>query len=128
MTGQENTAHHGDATVTLEFHHGHLEAVIDIEGQRLVVGDQQNRDLMLCLADLYPSLLPMREPAQVAAYTRAADNGDPNATLPEGVDGYRLCRQCGHKLAQIPQEDPVFCGDECEHNWSVSEYRGWYPR
>lgn len=44
-----------------------------------------------------------------------------------GDTGERMCQYCGSRLAQIYDLDGAWCGDECQHNDRVSEYRGWYP-
>lgn len=124
------SSHHGTATLTEDVYDGTMAVVVEVHGEKLMMSDREFRDLLLCAYDLFPSAFQWSPDItyQRVGNERAAEDGDPTATLPEGVDGYRFCRQCGHKLAQIPQENPVFCGDECEHNWRQSEYRGWYPR
>ena len=129
------SSHHGDTTVSHELHDGLSEFLIDIDHAQLVVDDpatgharvlvtdRQFRDLMLCGGDLVPS---MRQWSPHVQYAKASPPQQPPASEP--FVEFTMCRQCGHRVAQIPVEHPTFCGDECEHNWRQSEYRGWYPR
>lgn len=105
------TAHHGTATVTIDVHHGHLEAVIEVEGQKLIVADAQSRDLTRCLVDLYPSLDPNRKPAHLRPE-------------PEILDA-RMCQYCGQKFAQIFDVDGAWCGDEHQAYDRQSESTWW---
>lgn len=61
------TAHHGDATVIEDVFEGSLAVKVTVHGQTIMMSDREFRDLMLCGADLFPSMLPVREPARLGA-------------------------------------------------------------
>lgn len=59
------TSHHGLATVSEDLFEGHMAVVVEVHGERLMMSDREARDALLCLADLFPSMLPVREPARL---------------------------------------------------------------
>jgi hypothetical protein len=56
---------HGLATVEEDVFEGHLAVKVVVHGEVLMMSDREFRDLMLCGADLFPSMLPVREPARL---------------------------------------------------------------
>lgn len=102
---------HGLASVAENLFMGSMAVEIKVHGESLLMSDREFRDVLACARELFPSMFQWPLPAPEA-------KREPAAPFP-------LCLQCGHKVAQVIGR---FCGDECEHNWRVSDVRGWYPR
>lgn len=58
---------HGLATVEEDVFDGHMAVKVVVHGETLMMSDAEFRDLMRCAADLFPSMLPVRVPARIAA-------------------------------------------------------------
>lgn len=105
---------HGLAELTEDVFEGAMAVTIKVHGEKLMMADAEFRDVLRCARDLFPSMFQWPLPAPEV-------RREPASPFP-------LCIQCGHKVAQVISGEDRFCGDECEHNWRVSDYRGWYTR
>lgn len=107
------SSHHGLADVSENLFMGSMAVQITVHGESMLMSDREFRDVLLCARDLFPSMFQWPLPAPEV-------KREPASPFP-------LCAQCGHKVAQVRGNEDRFCGDECEHNWRVSDVRGWYP-
>jgi hypothetical protein len=60
-----NESHHGAVDVAEDLFEGALAVKLRVHGETLMMSDREARDALLCLADLFPSMLPVREPARL---------------------------------------------------------------
>jgi hypothetical protein len=60
-----NESHHGAVDVAEDLFEGALAVKLHVHGETLMMSDREARDALLCLADLFPSMLPVREPARL---------------------------------------------------------------
>jgi hypothetical protein len=83
---------HGLATVEEDVFEGHLAVKVVVHGETIMMSDREFRDLMLCGADLFPSMLPVREPARLGP-----------SLVPPGPDVFELPTKpcCGLILGEV---------------------------
>lgn len=127
------TSKHGLALLEEDVFEGHMAVRVVVHGETLMMSDQEFRDLMRCAADLFPSMLPVREPARVTfsapapIVPRLPRKECCGLELGEKCEctQVRMCQQCGFRKATVFDIDGQWCDDECQRNDRVSEMRGW---
>lgn len=85
-------SHHGNATVVEDVFEGAFAVKMTVHGETLMMSDREARDALLCLADLFPSMLPVREPARLGV-----------SVVPPGPDTFELPLKpcCGLILGEV---------------------------
>lgn len=83
---------HGLATVEEDVFEGHMAVKVVVHGETLMMSDREFRDLLLCASDLFPSMMPVREPARLGG-----------SVVPPGPDVFELPTKscCGLILGEV---------------------------
>lgn len=105
---------HGLATVEEDVFEGALAVKVVVHGETLMMSDREFRDLLLCASDLFPSMMPVREPARLGA-----------SVVPPGPDVFELPLKscCGLILGEVC--DCAGFGEDA-HDAFISPLRvGW---
>ncbi len=107
------SSQHGDATLTVEPHGGHMEVRIDVGTVHVIMTDREFRDVLRCARVEYVSMFMWPVPDPVRPHPSSE------------AETARRCQYCGHKLAQIFDVDGAWCSDEHQRFDRGNEETWW---